>query len=150
MVNFTLLIAIFGASTGIVSFGWNIYKYLKDGTINVQVRGTVSMFTYPFGRVGEPHYSIEVVNKGKIPVYISSAGIRFKNSDKVMHFLNLESIHNKHFPVKLDFHESETFMVQELKILQREIKDLGLIPDYIFVKDSTGKSYKFRKLDILK
>jgi len=71
MESTTFYIAIYGAILSTIVFGWELFKYFSDKP-KIKV---VTNFSIPVGGLqGDPMLGIDIINTGKRPVTIISAG----------------------------------------------------------------------------
>jgi len=127
----TTLIAIYGAILSTIAIVWNVYNKLMDKP-KIRVSSGVGVLSLePVQEI----ISFEAINSGRYTVFLSSAGINFKNNKK-MFFVGVED----QLPKELLPGKNHTIF-RPLYELIAEIKKVGE-PDYVWFRDQTGKEYR--------
>lgn len=126
-------IAIYGAIISSIALTWNIASYLIDKP-KIIPKYSTGFLSFSDNKLQEI-FSISFSNPTKHRIVISSAGISFKNNYD-MHFIGMQD----GFPKTLLQGDSHT-IYRDIDIIKNAIDKQGS-PDYVWVKDATGKTYK--------
>lgn len=132
MDDTTFYIAIYGATLSTIVFGWELFKYLNDRP-NIRVE---TNFRIIVGRSkGDPKIGIDIINAGKRPVTIMSAGFKLDRPDKEP---NMATILESGLPRELLEGQSHSCFAQFDAVEFSEVL-------CAYARDATGKLYFSKK-----
>ena len=129
-MNLTDYIALYGAILSTIAIGWNIYNNLQDRP-KIKVTGKFGFMDSSKGVEG-PFFFVEVVNKGRRSVYLSSFGLRSGEEDLIPN-----RITGVPCELKSGTSHNEFFKIDELK-------DRNF--DFAWYRDETGKLYQSKSI----
>lgn len=128
-----IIVAIYGAVLSTVALTWNIISYLFDKP-KIVPKWSIA-FIGLLENNPQHIFSIGFSNPTRHRVVISSAGISFKDKYD-MHLIGAQD----GFPKVLLQGDSHT-IYRDIDIIKRGLDEHGS-PNYIWVRDATGKTYK--------
>jgi hypothetical protein len=147
MFNFMELIDWITISLSTIALTWNIISYLKDKPKIVPKYHTGFMDLSGLGTDIRNVFSIEFSNPTKHRVVVSSAGILFKNKQNLI-FMGGKEILPDGFP-KILLQGDSHAVHRDIDVIKKAIDEQG-IPDYVWVRDATGKIYKGNVKNMIK
>lgn len=136
----TLAIAAYGALLSSFNFWQGIRK---DGR-RIQLRQSISFYTYSGGNIGPAMATLDIVNHGHRPVIIDAPTMRLPNG---MQLIFAEPDHFAEFPKRLDDGELVSVRIPFADIAQA-LKSQGFsgtVTLWPTCKDSTGMTFRARK-----
>ncbi len=138
--SLTIWIAIYGAILSTLAIGWNIYTYLKSQP-SLMVEG--KLVSYVVVTISYPAIEVRVTNPNQRVISVSQIGFKAKSTPDLLTLAKDQIYNGNDLPKEL--HESQlfSFFVHSEYVVQPS--DI----EYLFARDSTGKTYLSKKMPLL-
>jgi len=132
LITISLITGIIGSLTGVISLVWHV-KNNRPKVVPKYHTGFIDLSGT--GKDMQHIFSINFSNPTKHRIVVSSAGISFKNKN-YLHFIG----NNDGFPKVLLQGDSHV-VYRNIDFIKKAIDENGS-PNYVWVRDATGKLYK--------